>query len=175
MFRVLIIVFSLLLMASNAFSEITSMLPKSATAKPLYVKSKGKVRYTSLMTLGQILSMMNSSAESDGKQLYISKSEGFYLINLHTNSKHEIKFFVDSNNFLKKAVVVNGLEKYELTDSNPEKMVGSLAIVLPFSDGFAKAAEARNEKNKQAEQEYIRENLLNYTVHMPLFAGMTWE
>jgi hypothetical protein len=53
-------------------------------------------------------------------------------------------------------------------------MVSALTFILPFKDKLAEKAEAKRKVNQEKENKFVEDNMLNFEVQMPLFAGLTW-
>ncbi|MBJ6802776.1 hypothetical protein [Geomonas propionica] len=150
-----------------------SAIPKTMYNKKIFVMAGNDVRYTSLYTLGQFIYGINEGAIRAKSNLRIYKSSQSYVIEIGTVDT-DIKLYIDSGNVLTNVSIKRGVESFSYDSSKHKEMVTTLMFLLPFHDKIEEKAEAQKRKATENEATFVKENMLNFEYHMPLFAGLTW-
>lgn len=160
----------ILLVTTDVFSAV---FPKEMSNKKIFVMDGKDVRYTSLWTLGLFIHGLNEGAIKNNGQLKVFKSISSYVIQI-SSADTDLKLSIDNNNVLTNLSIKRGIESFSFNSTMHHEMVTALSFLLPFNDKVEKNIELQKRKAADKEATFVRDNMLNFEYHMPLFAGLTW-
>ncbi|WP_224960805.1 hypothetical protein [Geomonas subterranea] len=166
----LFLTFLILLFATNAFPAV---FPKEMSNKKIFVMAGNDARYSSLWTLGQFVHFLNEGTIEGNGRLKISNSPSSYSIEI-ISANTNVTMRINAQNVLTELVIKRGIERFTYDSSKHKEMVQSLMFLLPFTDKVEKKAELQKRNAAEKEAVFVRDNMLNFEYHMPLFAGLAW-
>lgn len=161
-------------------------IPEKQLNKSVYIEVGGKIKYETEKPLALGFNILKQADYAREIKLSVDGNKDLFTITVKYNNGSIIKFSIDKNNILRKAYIYNAKIKrqeiYEGKKLGPEINAIMLNVGLAFTSSERIAIETAEKKEREKLAElndkkarYISDNLLNFDVQIPLFAGLKWD